>query len=80
MIFLFGIQKDATHYERSEYGLMDMISKAGGFIVGLFRASVITVAVVCNTNINSKLMYLIYQRKADMNHRDYQTKKNIGEI
>ena len=65
MIFYFGIQKDATHYERMEYGLIEMTSKAGGFIVGLFRGSVILVAIVCNNNITSKLMYLIYQKKAN---------------
>ena len=80
IIFYIGIQKDATHYERMEYGLVEMISKAGGFIAALFRGSTILVAVVCNNNITSKLMYLIYQKKANYNHRDQHTKKNIADI
>ena len=70
MIFYIGVQKDATHYARMEYGLMDLVGKAGGFISAIFKTFTIIVALVCNTNINSKLMYLIFQKKANIGHKD----------
>ena len=56
-MFYIGIQKDATSYSRNEYGLSQFVSEAGGFIAFVYRASVFLVAIVCYTNVNSKLMY-----------------------
>ena len=79
-MFYLGIQRDAHSYERKIYGLVEFITEAGGFLAFSYRVSVALVAVLCYTNVNSKLMYLIYKKKLDLSHRDLQTKSNIREI
>ena len=57
-----------------------MIGKAGGFVSAIFRTFVVVVAFVNHTNINSKLMYLIFKKKAHLGQKDTNTKNNIYEI
>jgi hypothetical protein len=59
-VIYLGIQKDSTNYERIEYGLLDLIGKAGGFVSAIFRVFVVIVSISCRENVDSFLMYLIY--------------------
>ena len=59
-VIYIGLQKDSENYERIEYGLLDLIGKAGGFVGAIFRIFVVIVSISCQENVNSFLMYLIY--------------------
>ena len=80
MVFYIGMQKDANFYERKEYGMMDLISNAGGFISAIFKGFMVMVTIINTTNVRSKLMYLIYHKKAKLGCKDELFKNNIYEI
>ena len=70
------MQHDATHYERKEYGIVDLVGKSGGFINVIFRSFMVIVAIACNTNVNSSLMYIIYSKKVHHPDSDHKQKSD----
>ena len=77
-IFYIGMTREGIKYERIEYSMFDLISKAGGFINAINKVIVVVVVIACRYNINSKLMYLISQKKANPSCNYKHKKKHIA--
>jgi len=48
-----GVQKEGLSYTRIEYGIMDMISKSGGFLVSMKNFYWFIVMLVCGISSNA---------------------------
>jgi len=46
-LFYIGMEKESFNYKRSEYGLFDLISNAGGFIGAIYKTFAVIVIYVC---------------------------------
>jgi len=52
-IVYLGITKSGMNFERIEYGMMQLISNAGGFINAIHKSIMAVIYFVCVMNINA---------------------------
>ena len=52
-VIYFGIQKDGMNYQRIEYGLMKLVSNAGGFIHAVHKGWMMVIYLVCAMNVKA---------------------------
>jgi len=52
-LFYFGFEKYGMNYKRQEYGLMQLVSKAGGFVVAVWRTLLLVVYLITLVNVKT---------------------------
>ena len=83
-IIYFGVKETGLFYQRFVYGYMDLLSKAGGLLAGLYRGFIIVAFLLCQISVNSQLVRMIFTNSEsdcdDHHHHRDKLVDNINSI